>query len=67
MDANDGSEAGWLEMRGILAHQIAFFEAGNMVAPVGQDALKATTTWLAHLRQRLDEYDAFLTQYRPLE
>ena len=38
----DGTEAEWLEMRGILAHQIAYFETGNQVTPINQDPAKAT-------------------------
>jgi hypothetical protein len=63
----DGTEAEWLEMRGILAHQIEYFETGNQVTPIDQDPAKATAVWLGFLRRHLEEHDAFLAEYRPDE
>jgi hypothetical protein len=62
MNTLDKVRAEWIELRKSLATHIAYFEAGNKIQPIGQNADEATAEFLKRLKQYHSEVQTWLAQ-----
>jgi hypothetical protein len=54
----------WREAIADYDRKIAHLEEGNLIHPLGVDAVRATEIWLGHLRNWREELENLLVQFR---
>jgi|NGEPerStandDraft_6_1074524.scaffolds.fasta_scaffold551148_2 hypothetical protein len=54
----------WREAISDYDRTIAHLEEGNLIHPLGEDAVRATEIWLGHLRNWREELENLLVQFR---